>query len=224
MNVCRRTRSTGQCREELDKLKDIHAIQKEMRDIENKIEKSEKLANSDPGNDQNHKQTSSVLETLRNDLKGKKEIFQSLINESPKTLVLQVSPYASKSYTVPVEDFAKVFDKKASEEEIQRVGNIRNDKFPNQNPKEKHIVLNDGDLENTEYKVPGKISSKDDRFIIYESVKPKKLIQFQWTDGKWKANLMTEKIEVGVNKDGIIFHLLPIRNKAKLCQSPDNRR
>ena len=164
------------------------------------------------------------METIRNDLKEKKEEFQNLINEGRTTSSLRVSPYATKSHTVSAEDFEKVFDKKASEEEIQRVGNIRNDKLPKQNQNnEKHIVLTDGDLESTEYKVPGKISSNDDRFFIYESLKPKKLIQFQRRDGKWNANIMTEKIEVAVNKDGVIFHLVPIRIDQS-CKSPDNRR
>ena len=211
--VCRR--STDQCREEeRERLKDIHNIQKEMRDLENKIEKSENL---DPGNDQNHKLTNSELETIKNDLKEKKEHFQNLINEGRTTSSLRVSPYATKSHTVSAEDFEKVFDKKASEEEIQRVGNTRNDKLPKQNQSnEKHTVLTDGDLESTEYKVPGKISSNDDRFIIYESLKPKKLIQFQRKDGKWNANIMTEKIEVAVNKDGVIFHLVSPRTEVSV--------
>ena len=127
------------------------------------------------------------------------EQIRNLLNEGPKTAVLRVSPYATKSHSVPAEDFDKVFDKQASEEEIQRLGNMRREKLPNKNPREKHTVLTDGVLKSTEFKVPGEISSHDNRFIIYESVGEKKLIQFQWTDGKWKANIMTKKIEVGVN-------------------------
>ena len=197
----------------MKKLKNIQAFQKEIEDLENRIKTNENSENFAPGNDQNRKLTD--LETLKNNLNGKKETLKNLLKDGPKTSVLPVSPYATKSHTVPTEDFDKVFDKKASEEEIQRIANIRNDQLPEkyQNNK-KRTVLADGDLDRTEFKVPGKISSHDNRFIIYESVGEKKLIQFQWTDGKWKENILTKKIEVGVTKDGVIFQLVPLRTES----------
>ena len=163
------------------------------------------------------------MKAKEGELEKNKSKLKDLLQKVPGQVFWDVSEYTNKAHVVPAVDFQKVFDGTASEDEIQKLGNIRGKKLPNQIPKVKNTVIKVGDLERTKFKMPGKVTEGANS-IIYESVGRRNLIQFDWiegtgsTKGKWVGKKMQKRIKVAILREkidntaeqGQIVHLEPI--------------